>query len=197
MMNLDSYDQPNILFLSGCFLSDCSSIEDLFDEQLVNQLPENELYEVKDTVFDSMHRTFTSVDTWVKKTNLKCWSCDCNFHNAPIFIPSSIERSDVVGQLTGSMDTLGNFCSWNCASQYINIHFTGNSKWEKHELLKLLYKIFTGTTIEEIIESPSKTIMEQYGGKKTQQEYKDNLLKLNNIHKTSIRHNSITYISKN
>jgi hypothetical protein len=196
-MELNSYDQPNILFLRGCFINDCSSIEDIFDEQLVSQsMIERELYDVKEIVFDTIPKIFTGVETWIQKINIKCWSCDCNFHNIPVFVPSSIERSDNVGQLTGSMDTLGIFCSWNCAAQYINMFFTGCEKWEKHELLKLLYKIFTGKTIEEIIPSPSKTIMKQYGGNKSQQEYRENLIKLNETYKISIKHNSIDYIIK-
>lgn len=196
-MELSSYEQPNILFLRGCFLRGCSSIEDLFDEQLVKQsMPENELYDVKDIMFDKIPKQFTSVDKWVKKTNLKCWSCDCNFHNVPVFIPTSVERSDSVGQLTGSMDTLGNFCSWNCAARYINTYFTGSEKWEKHELLKLLYKIFTGNSIYEIVPSPPKTLMKQYGGKMSHQEYRETLIKLNDTYRTSIRHNSIDHISK-
>jgi hypothetical protein len=180
-MELDSYDQPNILFLRGCFICDCSSIEDLFDEQLVKQsLPESDLLYANTIVYDSIPKQFTSVDLWIKKTNLKCWSCDCNFHNAPIFVPASIERSETIDQLTGSMDTLGNFCSWNCAAQYINTHFAGNKRWEKHELLKLLYKIFTGDIIDEIIQSPPKTNMEQYGGKESQYDYQQNLLVMNN-----------------
>jgi hypothetical protein len=196
-MNLDPCDQPIVLFLDGCFICDCSSIEDLFDEQLVYQsLTDNELYEVSDNSFDTIPKQFISVELWVKKTNLKCWSCDCTFHNSPVFIPSSIERSDNDNQITGSMGTLGNFCSWNCASQYINMNFTCSDKWEKHELLKLLYKIFNNTIIDEIIQSPPKTAMKQYGGKLTQYEYQENMMKLNKNYKISIQHNNIKHISK-
>jgi hypothetical protein len=196
-LELNSYDQPNILFLKGCFVEDCSSIEDIFDENLVNQsLTEDELYNTQDIVFDNIPKQFTTVDTWIKKTNLKCWSCDCNFHNVPVFIPMSIERSDSTEVLTGSMDTLGNFCSWNCASQYINLHFSATKKWERHESLKLLYKIFTNISIDEIVQSPPKTIMKQYGGNQTQAEYMDGLMKLNDYYKRSIQHSSISYITK-
>jgi hypothetical protein len=161
----------------------------------VNQsMTERELYDVEDIVFDVLPKTFTGIETWIQKTNLKCWACDCNFHNTPVFIPSSIERSDTVGQLTGSMDTHGIFCSWNCAAQYINLYFSEDEKWEKHELLKLLYKIFTGNVVDDIVPSPSKTIMKQYGGDKSQQEYGDNLTKLNDNYKISIKHNSINHI---
>ena len=194
---LDSYDQPNILFLRGCFLSDCNTIEDLFDERLAEAfMPENKLYDFKDITYDKIPKKFTTVENWVKKTNLKCWSCDCKFHNFPIFIPTSIERSDNPDRICGNMDVHGNFCSWNCAAQYINLHYTGYSKWEHHEMLKLLYKIFTGVEIDEIIPSHCKTNMEQYGGKQTQQEYRNELAKLNENHILSIKHSSIDNITK-
>jgi hypothetical protein len=195
-MELDSYDQPNILFLRACFIGDCSNIEDLFDEHIVNQSNlDPGFYDIKDIEYDQIPERFNGIETWIQNTNLKCWSCDCNFHTIPIFIPASIERSDNVGQLTGSMDVLGNFCTWNCAMQYINLHFTGEEKWEKHELLKLLCKIFTGVLINDIIQSPPKTIMQQYGGKKTQQEYRENLTGLNDSYRISIKHNGINNIT--
>ena len=195
-MELSSYDQPNILFLRGCFIGDCNSIEDMFDEQLVNQsMPECELYQISDTLYDEIPKRFISKEKWINNTNLKCWSCDCNFHNVPVFVPASLERSDNVEQLCGSMDVMGNFCSWNCAAQYINLHFTGSEKWEKHELLKLLHKIFTGSSIDEIVPSLPKTLMKQYGGKKTSQEYRETLMTLNDTYKKSIQHNRIGNIS--
>lgn len=197
IMELGNYNHPNILFLQGCFLEDCSSIEDMFDEQLVNQSFANtEPYDVKDIVYDTIPKRFTSLETWVKKTNLKCWSCNCNFHNVPIFVPSVLEKSENTGQICGHIDTIGNFCSWNCAAQYINLYFTGIDKWEKHESLKLVYKLFTGKHIDDIVPSPSKTCMLHYGGKMTQQEYRESIISLNTMYKSSIHHNSIEHIQK-
>lgn len=196
-LSLDSYDQPNILFLRGCFVSDCNSIEDLFDERIIDaSMVDSEIYDTKDIVYDKIPKVFTSVSEWIQQTNLKCWSCDCNFHNVPIFIPTSLEKSDDTDNICGSMDTLGNFCSWNCAALYINLHYMGSNRWEKHELLKLLYKIFTKTTIDEIVQSSPKTNMEQYGGKQTQQEYRNELMKLNDKYYTSIEHSSIENIRR-
>lgn len=198
-LKLDSYDQPNILFLRGCFLEDCNSIEDLFDERLVSEsMPENKLYDIKDISYDKIPTYFTLIDKWTKKTNLKCWLCDCNFHNMPIFIPTVIENSDNLDSVCGRMDVLGNFCTWNCASAYINFNYKGHTKWEKHEMLKLLYKIVTGKKIDEILPSPRKTIMKQYGGNKTSQEYRNMLTKLNERYSVSIKHIGINnLINKN
>lgn len=196
-LTLDSYNQPNILFLRGCFLNDCNSIEDMFDEQLVNRsMLDSGIYQEKEIEYDTIPPLYTSDNTWIKQTNIKCWSCDCNFQNIPIFIPTSIERSNNVEVMYGSMDTLGNFCSWNCAALYINTYYTRDEKWEKHEMLKVLYKVFTGSDIDYIVPSPPKTQMIQYGGKKSKQEYRSILMTLNDVYSTSIKHNSITYISK-
>jgi hypothetical protein len=86
------------------------------------------------------------------------------------------------------MDPLGNFCSWGCASLYINLYFTSD-KWEKHGYLRLLYKIFTGEHIDEIIPAGPKTDMRQYGGNKSPREYRESLMDLNETYKTAIQHN--------
>ena len=93
------------------------------------------------------------------------------------------------------MDVLGNFCSWNCASQYIDTFYSGEKKWEKHELLKMLYTIFTNKHIDYIVPSPPKTMMKQYGGHQTEHEYREMLMTLNKSYQTSMDHNKIkTYL---
>ena len=197
IINLENYRQPNILFLRGCFLSNCNSIEDIFDEQLVNQSMDSyECYSMSDTVYDKIPRTFNNVSSWIIKTNLKCWSCDSTFQTPPIFIPNTLEQPCKISDKYGNMEVLGNFCSWNCASQYINLHFNGAEKWEKHQLLKLLYEIFTGKTIDFIVPAPPKTEMKQYGGKKTKQEYMELLVNLNDAYHIALEHNQIENISK-
>jgi hypothetical protein len=184
-MDIYNFEPPNILFLRGCFLDDCNSVEDLFDQKLMIESATNhEYYEMKNTQYDEIPTTFVSLDAWPKKTNLKCWSCDCSFQTRPIFIPLSMGRS-------GQMDVKGNFCLWGCAAQYINLHYDADERWEKLALLRILYKIFTCNTITHIVPSSPKTEMIQYGGKKTIKEYRDNLLQLNSSYETAIRHNSI------
>jgi len=195
-MDLDSYDQPNILFLRGCFLTDCSSIEDLFDERIIDEaMPDNKLYDIKSIVYDKIPDTFTSVESWIKKTNLKCWSCDCNFHNIPIFIPRTLEKSSDPTKMCGSMEPLGNFCSWNCASAYAHLHYRENLLWELLENLKLLHRMFTGEIIDDIRPSIPKTKMQQYGGEATVDEYKQTLNKLNDVYGMMIEKNKIKNLS--
>lgn len=189
-MDIDDYEPPNVLFLKGCFLDDCDTIEDLFDEKLMNAgIPEH-IYGLTNTEYNKIPHKFTSIDDWPKNTNLKCWQCDCSFQSIPIFIPKTIETN-------GNMDVLGNFCSWNCASLYINLHFNSDQKWENHSMLKILYRVFTEKDIDEIIPAPPKTDMVQYGGKQSLKEYREALLYLNDRYTTAIRHNSIDHLDIN
>ena len=191
-----SYNQPNILFLRGCFLGDCDSIEDMFDKRIINESISKDLYDIKHIIYDKIPPVFTDVNSWLTSTNLKCWTCDRKFYNMPIFIPTALGGSSIPGKVCGHMDTLGNFCSWNCACSYINLFFKGRIKWERHEFLKLLYKIFTGDSIDEIIPSPPKVSMRQYGGMMLPDEYTKKIQSLNANYKTSVLHNCIDRITK-
>jgi hypothetical protein len=199
-MEIGSYDQPNILFLRGCFLSDCSSIEDIFDERIINESMimnnTDKIYEFKDIEYNTIPIIFKSVETWVKTTNLKCWSCDCNFHSVPIFIPTRLDKSITNDKMIGNMETLGNFCSWNCASSYIDTYSTNDIKWEHHEYLKRLYKIMNGKHIDIIANAPVKTLMKKYGGHLTLEEYRELLEHTNDAYSKCIVNNMIENIKK-
>lgn len=175
-LSLENYKQPNILFLRGCFLSKCTSIEDMFDEQLLSGISDVESRSKSANIPDKLPVSFNGVKDWVKSINIKCWSCDCTFHTVPLFIPLSITSSGDPVRI--SMDTFGNFCSWNCASLHIETYQKSNNRWESREMLKFLYKCFTGDKISEILPAMSKTNMKQYGGDMTIQEYRSKLQEL-------------------
>lgn len=187
-MELDNYDEPNILFLRGCFLKNCSSIEDMFDERIMKEsFLDGKTMPLEEIVYDKIPEKFVSLETWVKKTNLKCWNCDCNFYTIPIFVPEYMKDPDVPDRKHGDIGVHGNFCSWNCASFYISLMFR-DVKWEKDSMLKILYTIFTGDTIHTIPHAPSKTKMVQFGGSMTRTEYKNNLTEMNSIYEESLKH---------
>jgi hypothetical protein len=172
---IDSYEEPNILFLRGCFADDCTTIEDMFDQRIISaSLQQTEGIDVKCIEYDKHPTRFINIESWIKKTNLKCWYCDCNFHNVPVFIPQEVKRSDSPDTNYGEMRVHGNFCSFNCAAAHINIEFR-KCKWEKLEMLKILYYVFTGTQVTNIPPSPLKTNMIQYGGDLSICEYTDSI----------------------
>lgn len=201
-MDLQSYTSTSILFLRGCFPENCDTIEDLFDARCLNATLDEDTYNINKVLYDKIPNKFTTTSEWTVSTNLLCWSCDATFQNMPIFIPTVIDAppagisNDKKKTIIGSMDTLGNFCSWNCASQYICMNFKGPDQWEKHKFLKILYRHIMGEIITEIVPAPPKVVMEQYGGSKSRQEYMAGLEAANSRYETSLQHNAMEYIKK-
>ena len=158
-MNIKEYKIPKILFIKGVFIKDCILIDDIFEKQIIEQLNiENPIIS-----YNNFPSIFTNLETWIKKTNIKCWYCDLNFNNMPVFIPKIIENTGLNADY--KIITSGCFCSFCCAMSYNNLYFPKicdniNNK----DMIKFLYKIFNNTKIKEILPSPSKYIMNQYGG---------------------------------
>ena len=194
---MNSCDQPNVLFLRKCFLRDCGTIEDMFDERLINQtISEDILYKNIQVTYNEIPSVFNGVETWIKKTNLKCWFCDNCFNTSPVFIPDIIITMIENNIKKYNISTIGNFCSFNCAAAHIELYYIANKKTEKHNLLKFLYKIMNSVIIHEIIPSPPKTLMQQYGGKITCSEYNYIVLSLTESNNAFVEHNDIKNISR-
>jgi len=158
-MNIKEYVGTKIIFIKGVYIKDCIPIDDLFEQHIIEQLN-------RDSPIDSysnLPTNFTGLKTWTQNTNLKCWYCDLNFENMPIFIPRLIEPATTeIGYIIG---THGCFCSFCCAMKYINIHnvnICDNIRIK--DMLLFLYKIFNGSRVKEIFQSPSKYLMNHYGG---------------------------------
>ena len=162
----------HILFLRGVFLSDIGT-EYLVDED------DNEEFDISDEIivqFDKIPTKYKK-SSWMKYTNLKCWWCDLTHQHSPYFIPLGMTREND----ECVMSVLGSFCSIHCAIAY-NQSILKNHDWERSELLRLLYIDFTNKDLAiPIKESPPKTIMIQYGGDKTIEEYKKIITDLDRI----------------
>lgn len=156
-MDIKEYKVSKILFIKGVFIKDCIPIDDIFEQQIIDQLNIDNPVDI----YCVIPSNFMGLDTWVQKTNLKCWYCDLKFENMPIFIPRLIEPA-VSGYNIG---THGCFCSFCCAMKYNNLH---NNKLCENirvkEMLLFLYNIFNGSKVKEIFSSPSKYEMTPYGG---------------------------------
>ena len=173
-MDLKTIHIPKILFLNGCYLSDCDNIEDMFDDNLLNELDVRYDNVIE---YNRIPQHFISLDTWIKKTNIKCWNCDCSFDSTPIFIPTSIIRSDIKDNINTTFTVHGNFCSFSCATTYLQTLNISN-KWDIQFLLRKLYYIFYNKEINNIPPSPSKYMMKQYGGHMEVSEYMECIKKL-------------------
>lgn len=178
------------LFLQGVFKKDCKCIEDMFQEKIFQEKTPGHVY-------DKIPAIFNSIANWPKTTNLLCWFCNRSFKSVPWFEPQSIEpaieQSD--GKILSGADlhkskpvkTLsiiphGNFCSCNCVRAHIDLHTVDMSeKINKISMLGYLYELFTGKSIDEIQPAPHPSIMIQYGGSISPQEYQEKLNNLDNL----------------
>lgn len=182
-------DKPdNILFLRGVFGGDCIDVEDRIENKIMLDMEDTVLCVQYDTIPDK----FISLVDWKQSTSLLCWQCDAQFDGIPVFIPEYMTQlSD--GKIT--MKVRGNFCSFPCASGYNKIHTGGLRKWERNELLKKLYKIFYGKSIDDIPSSPPKTYMIQYGERSwTREQYDDAITLCMSSYEEELLNNSIESI---
>jgi hypothetical protein len=175
IINMDyikEFKVPKILFIRGIFLKDCIHIDDIFEQQLIDRLDEEEIKVMK---FDKIPTVFTSLDTWLKKVNIRCWFCDLNFETIPVFIPKLIEPASS-GYTIG---TEGCFCTFSCAMAYINLYYPKiYDNVRKHDMLKFLYKMFHDSKVREILASPSRHEMFQYGGSLEIHQYRTKIMEI-------------------
>lgn len=117
-----------------------------------------------------------SLQEWPSSTNIKCWYCGLGFKSHPIFIPKSINNTNK-GK---SLSVCGNFCTFGCAQAFIETNKMISNTFDSIGHLKYLYNIFYEKKINDIISSPNKYNLLQYGGTLTIKEYKNKLIEINN-----------------
>ena len=165
MSLIKEYKKPKILFIKGVFIRDCVKIDDMFEQQIIEQLD----VEIPNIVYEKIPSIYNN-DNWLK-TNVKCWYCDLNFDNKPVFIPKIISKRKSNDYAIG---TYGCFCSFSCSMSFINEKYSKIcDRIMYKEMLELLFRIFYKKKVLEIYNSPSKYIMLQYGGNHTIIEYKN------------------------
>jgi hypothetical protein len=170
----------------------------MFDKKVIDSILADggHAYNIDKIKYDVLPSKFVNIDEWPEKTNLKCWACDCHFHTRPLAVPTSMDPSDDPDLPFKSMDVEGNYCSINCAAYDIEARHS-RDKWERHDMLKMMYHVMTGDTVQDIVPSPHKSVMEQYGGSKTMDAYQKNLIMLNVEYEQLLSHNSIDNITIN
>lgn len=148
-------------------------------------------------VFDRIPILFTSLDNWPSNTNLLCWWCHRAFRDRPWFVPKSIEPNVV--QPTDTRHVVispeGNFCTAHCAAAFITAHYSGGDRYNRHAMLRYVYRIFTGKTVAEILPSPAPYEMNIYGGPLSELEYSTRINKLN-VHSQDVEDNSFASICR-
>lgn len=165
------------LFLEGVFKNDFSSIEDLFQDRIL----ENEQKKTI-VIYDKIPSIYDSTEPWPTECNLHCNYCTCKFDNSPWFIPRSLDTSyvKIEGETIKKYTSItqGVFCSVNCAATYIAYDITSIAeRLDKLGMLKILYQYLENHEINNIPLSPSYLTIDKYGGDKTIVEYRECIVK--------------------
>jgi len=177
-----SYRRPNILFLRGVCVDDLKSNDSIFDRKFTTDAAQP----TPRVLYQSLPEHFTTMESWPKSTNLKCWQCDCQFSNPPVFMPSDMYRGRK-GEIV--FDTHGCFCTFNCAQGYIDEKYRGDPTiFDKEKYLKTLYQVYTGKKIVKIVASPPKTKMQQYSGERgvSYKEYREKIYEMNDDYELAV-----------
>ncbi len=194
---IKSENLPKILFIKNVYKKDCQT-DDIFEKKILENAnsiinmqsnEEDQMTTMEDFIsYEKLPLIFSNIESWKKKTNIKCWCCTLSFDSMPIFIPNVIEPVLIKNKKTRelsnkqqfSISVYGNFCSFGCAHFFIeNSNMNINERTESINKLKLLHKLIYNTKIKETGYYPSPYKLEQFGGDMTIAEYKE----LQEIHK--------------
>jgi hypothetical protein len=148
--------------------ADCSSIEEVFDRQLMNKA--NIFESDPEPLLEPLPQFYTGMKDWPSSTNIRCWRCARQFTGIPRFVPSHIDAD------THRMGVRGVMCSFSCAAAYIGIAYIKQEAWDAHQRLLELYFKLTGKIIAYIPPSEEPTCMKMFGGSFTASQYEDRLL---------------------
>lgn len=163
---METYLQPNILFLRGVFLDDFILIEDLFFQQLQekcdNQIIEKKEPENINQENIKMPPIFTTLPEWVKTTPLLCKNCSLRPWRIPVPVPTSM--TFCVETRASKIQYNGICCSFVCARSYIDKYVETNARFDAINMLKKIFKEFTGQNITFIPIAPHYAEMDKYVG---------------------------------
>ena len=161
---LKTFKPEYIIRLSNIKRSDYVFSDDLFDQKIQENITDSI---VNTIIYDEIPGFFTTLEDYIVTTNLLCWYCDRSFTKRPIFISPTIRENCNIPEY----EVYGNFCSFNCAFSYIDCNYCGYINEKLKDRLHCICKIFTGHPGVIISPAIPKTIMRQYGGDKSIDEY--------------------------
>jgi hypothetical protein len=161
--------QSTLLVLHGISLNDCETPEEQFNRILLEKIDIKPIQLNKSkTDYRKIPKSFTTIENWPTNTNLKCWECDRNFNTVPCFIPKSYSINREGRHTYG---VYGNFCTFPCARSYCENNFREGILWQKVKLLLKVYEAFYGIQVSDVPLAPKKTMLEEYGGEATKEEF--------------------------
>lgn len=119
------------------------------------------------SVFTPLPRRFESVASWPESSNLRCWHCDLPINGPPKFVPLTFTMAN--GEYI--CNTEGVFNRWGCAVAYIDYTFSGQKREQARQTIKIMCSKIRGEQISYINPAPPRTLMVQYGGDLSEDEY--------------------------
>jgi hypothetical protein len=172
-MSISEFKEQNILFLKGIHIEDIVSVEDIYQQELLNNIDETTV----EIIYDKIPKHFTTLDDWPKSTNLRCWFCSLKFKTIPWFIIENVNHTSEGSKF----DIKGNFCSCGCLLGFVKINYNERNDFDIYRSINKLYTIFYNKKISEIKPSPNQYILKIYGGDYTIDDYKKEIKKINDI----------------
>lgn len=176
-MSVCTFNEQYILFLKGVSLSDIISIEDIFNQELIetdNSLDNNKGDVV---VWDKIPSIFTNMESWNRTTNIRCWFCTLKFKSTPWFVITGINNYSE-GKV---MNIKGNFCSCGCLMGYVRKNYCRRENFDIYHNVYTLYKIIIGRNTNHINPSPEMYCLKMYGGDLDIDEYQKRIKKINDL----------------
>lgn len=165
-MSVGAFHEQYILHLKGITMSSFVSIEDKFNQHILDaDKPENSTVDI---AWDRIPQHFVSPESWVKSTNIRCWYCSMKFKSQPWFIITGCNNTST----HKIYDIRGNFCSCGCLYGFVNLHYSKRNNFDIFQNVYKLYEIMHGKSISSIRAPMDKTVLKMYGGNMTLDEYK-------------------------
>ena len=97
------------------------------------------------------------VRSTVYEQGMFCWNCCHPFSNGPISVPHRVD-------IDGKYHTYGNFCSFQCASRYLQDGQDNQMRsQESSDLLQIMFRDFTGAD-HHILTAPPRLVLRCFGG---------------------------------
>jgi hypothetical protein len=176
-MTISTFNEQYILFLKGVSLEDVISIEDIFNQEIIEIDSSNDSKCKDIIVWDKVPSIFTNLENWIGSTNIRCWFCTLKFKSTPWFIITNINKySD--GKI---MDVKGNFCSCGCLMGFVKKNYSNREHFDIYHNVYSLFKIMYNRSIDYITPSPEMYCLKMYGGNLNIEEYQSELKKVNDL----------------
>jgi hypothetical protein len=112
-----------------------------------------------------------SQNSWLKKTDIKCWWCCHDFDNSPCCIPEKY--------VNNTYYVYGCFCSFNCAVAHV-LDNCNHNVWEKYSLLLDFCKEVYDDQVEDIKSAPPREVLRMFGGNLSIEQFRQNFTKFTN-----------------